>query len=274
MKPRTEEFLYFLLWNAEKLTNPTFRNLTDSFESWAYRSGLFRQIQQLEARKLLEREPNAGTAAVYRLSERGRLVALGGFDPPAEWNRTWDRQWRLVVFDFPETEASARARLRFFLRNNRFGCLQKSVWISPDPLNQVTKQLSAAAKDVKLILTLEARPAASEDDRSIVKSAWNFNFVNGLYDECLRIFRKIPKVKPNDANSLLQLQQWGELERSAWRRAISADPLLPEPLLPEGYLGKQAWNERVLVLAEAARLINRCEPTAESLANHRQGESS
>ena len=48
MKPKTEELLNLLLWSAEKLTRPTFRNLTDSYESWAYRNGLLRQVSALE----------------------------------------------------------------------------------------------------------------------------------------------------------------------------------------------------------------------------------
>ena len=42
MQPKTEEFLNFLLWSADLLARPTFRNLTDSYESWAYRNGLMR----------------------------------------------------------------------------------------------------------------------------------------------------------------------------------------------------------------------------------------
>jgi hypothetical protein len=32
VKPRTEELLYFMLWSADRLMRPTFRNLTDSYE--------------------------------------------------------------------------------------------------------------------------------------------------------------------------------------------------------------------------------------------------
>jgi len=48
MQPRTEEFLNLLFWSAEKLMWPTFRNLTDYYESWAYRNGLLRQVSMLE----------------------------------------------------------------------------------------------------------------------------------------------------------------------------------------------------------------------------------
>jgi hypothetical protein len=47
MKPQTEEFLNFLLWSAETVARPTFCNLTDSYESWAYRNNLTRQVSGL-----------------------------------------------------------------------------------------------------------------------------------------------------------------------------------------------------------------------------------
>jgi hypothetical protein len=56
MKPKTEEFLYLMLWSADQLARPTFRNLTYSFETWAYRNGLFRELARLEKRQLLERD--------------------------------------------------------------------------------------------------------------------------------------------------------------------------------------------------------------------------
>jgi hypothetical protein len=48
MQPKTEEFLNLLLWSADTLARPTFRNLTDSHESWTYRNGLMRQVATLE----------------------------------------------------------------------------------------------------------------------------------------------------------------------------------------------------------------------------------
>lgn len=47
--------------------------------------------------------------------------------------RTWDRKWRIIVFDIPEREKKARDSFRQSLR--AMGCLQiqKSVWIHPFP---------------------------------------------------------------------------------------------------------------------------------------------
>jgi phenylacetic acid degradation operon negative regulatory protein len=256
MKPRTEVLLYHLLWSSDKLLRPTFRNLTDSFEGWAYRNGFLRQIQALEARRLVERQPGGGTAeAIYQLSEHGRLVALGGRDPVARWKRRWDGQWRMVLFDLPEVKASARVKLRRFLRDCGFGYLQNSVWITPDPLNSITTELSTLAADVESLVTLEARPALGETNADIVNGAWDFKRINGLYENCLKVFHQLPKERARKDAAAGKLQRWAHLERSTWKAAISVDPLLPDELLPAGYIGKKAWNERVDALAMASRLI-------------------
>ena len=86
MKPKTELFLYHLMWHADLLMRPSFRNLNDSYEGWAYRRGFLWQIRRLEAQGLLERQP-AATEAIYRLSDTGRVAALGGKDPDQAWDR-------------------------------------------------------------------------------------------------------------------------------------------------------------------------------------------
>src|SRR5213595_143520 len=132
MQPKTEEFLNLLLWSADMLARPTFRNLTDSYEAWAYRNGLLKQIRRLERQQFLERDLTAPDDRVYRLTGKGRLHAIGGRDPQTRWSRKWDGRWRLVIFDVPTARNSHRARLRRYLREKGFGCLQNSLWITPD----------------------------------------------------------------------------------------------------------------------------------------------
>ena len=127
MRPKTEEFLNLLLWSAEMLARPTFRNLTDSYESWAYRNGLMRQIATLERQQLLERDGSAPDDRLYRLSAQGRLHVLGGRDPEERWTRPWDGEWRLVLFDVPMGQNAQCERLRRYLRDKGFGYVQNSV---------------------------------------------------------------------------------------------------------------------------------------------------
>jgi len=251
VKAKTQDLLYLLLWGADKLMRPTYRNLTDSFEGWAYRNGFLRQLAELERRKFLERE--SSEKRVYRLTEAGRLQALGGRDPQAQWNRAWDGRWRLVIFDLPERNNVARVRLRRFLRDHGFGYLQKSVWISPDPLTGLLPYLRSFGDDVESLLTLEAQTCAGEGDGAIVSGAWDFKEINRLYNKSAALLNDLPAVSGRDPDGARQLQRWARLERAAWQEAVASDPLLPERLLPPGYAGREVWELRVRVLQEAAK---------------------
>jgi DNA-binding HxlR family transcriptional regulator len=171
MKPKTEEFLHLLLWSADKLMRPTFRNLTDSYEAWAYRAGLLRQVTTLEKDRLIERDPNSPSDRLYRLTELGRLHVFGGRDPEAQWSRHWDGKWRLVLFDLPMDRHVQRGRLRRYLRARGFGYLQGSVWVTPDPMRGEREILAGGEINVESLLLLEARPCAGERDEEIVAGA-------------------------------------------------------------------------------------------------------
>ena len=90
MKPKTEDLLYTLLWAADTLSRPTFRNLTESFEGWAYRNGLLQQLAALEKQRLIEGQGERSVDRVHRLTEAGRHLALGGCDPAVRWKRRSD----------------------------------------------------------------------------------------------------------------------------------------------------------------------------------------
>lgn len=232
---------------------PTFRNLTDSFESWAYRNGFHRQLAELERQKFLERKRGALDGRIFRLTAPGRLRALGGRDPAAEWNRAWDGRWRLVIFDLPTGEERVRSRLRRYLREKGFGYLQNSVWITPNPPGREMRTLGGRKTNVESFVLLEARPCAGESDADIVAGAWDFDRINQLYSEHLEILRKRPKGRLDSMMRANALRSWADHERLAWKEAIARDPLLPKALLPSGYKGRKAWERRVKVLAQASR---------------------
>jgi phenylacetic acid degradation operon negative regulatory protein len=256
MKAKTEEFLYLLLWGFEKMTRPTYCNLTESVESWRYRNGLERQIGRLERHGLIESKNSPGKRRrsedrLVRLTQAGRLHALGGCDPEAEWRRSWDGKWRLVMFDVPNAHRATRARLRQHLRGRRFGCLQKSVWISPHPTEEERTLLLPTPADVQSLLFWEGRPCAGESDREIVAAAWNFPQLERAYARHRRVLDALPRSVPLTDAGARELLRWGSTERKSWQAAVTKDPLLPEPLLPADYLGKAAWRSRLETLRRA-----------------------
>jgi len=260
VKPKTEELLNLLLWTADTFLRPNFRNLLSSYESWAYRNGLLRQLHTLERQQLLERGGNPQNDRLYRLTEQGRLHALGGRDPEQQWARSWDGQWRMVLFDVPLGQNAQRERLRRYLRDRGFGYLQHSVWITPDPLDAESRILSGGRIDVGSLLLLEARPCAGESHAEIVAGAWDFESINGRYARHLKVLEERPEVVLRDEAASKTLRRWASTEREAWLDAVTSDPLLPARLLPSGYLGRTAWRRRVEVIRAAGRQLGTFRP--------------
>jgi phenylacetic acid degradation operon negative regulatory protein len=255
MNPKTEEFLNLLLWSADILARPTFRNLTGSYESWAYRNGLHKQISRLERQQFLERDANSPDDRLYRLTAQGRLHVLGGRDPEAQWARAWDGLWRLVLFDVPTGQNAQRERLRRYLRDKGFGYLQNSVWISPDPPVEERQILGDGKINVESLILLEARPCAGESDAEIVAGAWDFERINRRYARHLKVLAERPGSALRTDATAKALLRWAGAEREAWLEAVTNDPLLPGRILPSDYLGQQAWRTRMEVLRDASRRL-------------------
>ncbi len=253
MKPKTEELLHLLLWACDLAARPTFRNLTDSFEAWAYRNGFHRQLAALEQQQLLEAKQEHDGVRLHRLTKAGRLLALGARDPVACWKRHWDGKWRMVLFDVPQSKATDRARLRRSLADRGFGYLQNSAWITPDPLSGEREALSTGQVDVESLILLEARPCAGESNAEIVAGAWDFDAINKSYKRHTQVLDRLPRQPVGDEAAARQLQRWFREERLTWRAAMQLDPLLPECLHPTDYPGVKAWKNRVETMAEAGR---------------------
>lgn len=249
MKAKTELLLYMMSWNVEKVFSPTFRNLTESFEGWAYRNGLLDQIRRLEAKGYLEKKPESGSREPFvRLTDAGFAVAMGGQNPEKLWCQKWHGTWKLFLFDMPASEHRLRKKFLRALRESGCGCLQGSVWIScrlPGPLKPF---ISNEAARPSSLLVLESKTKGKHTDRWMVEDAWDWEKIEARLDVLRDVLRDFPKVHTAD-----DLLKWGRLEFGAWKDVVSMDPFLPERLLPDGYTGQEVWEERKSVLRKAAK---------------------
>jgi phenylacetic acid degradation operon negative regulatory protein len=252
MNAKTEELLWMLLWTCEMISRPTYRNLTESFEAWAYRNGFLRQLQRLERQQLVERQSIDPGPRLHRLTEAGRLCALGGRDPVARWKRKWDGRWRLVLFDVPENCRQTRDKLRIQLHHRGFGYLQNSVWITPDDAKAERALLADGPVDVESLIVLEARPCAGETDSEIVAGAWDFVKINAYYTAYRQLLARRPRKHLNTKAAATIFLRWLREEQCAWKAAMEIDPLLPACLLPREYGGRDAWRDRSEAMKQAA----------------------
>ncbi len=253
MNGKTEELLWTLLWTCETMSCPTLRNLTGSFEGWAYRNGFLRQLQRLKKQQLLEVQSPGPGDRLYRLTQAGQRHALGGRNPEVQWKRRWDGRWRLVIFDVPENRRNMRDKLRTYLHMQGFGFLQNSVWVTPDPVSEQRALLADGTVDVESLILLDARPCAGETDAEIVAGAWDFSEINRRYAVYRQILKRRPRVRLGNKAAATMFHRWLREERLAWLRAMELDPLLPMRLLPPEYAGTGAWKDRLEVMTEAGR---------------------
>jgi phenylacetic acid degradation operon negative regulatory protein len=188
-----------------------------------------------------------------RVTLAGRWAASGGVDPASRWRRSWDGQWRLLMFDLPSRSQAVRLRLWRWLRASRFGYLQNSVWLSPDfdadddlPLRQL--KLTPEA-----FLVIQGRPAGSDTDAGMVQSAWDFETINRHYQRVCELADRGLELAGSNPLKPVEIHRWVMADWSAWLMAIDSDPLLPEVLLPADYLGREAWRRRNATLAALAQ---------------------
>ena len=78
--------------------------------------------------------------------EEARATKLAGA------KRTWDKQYRMVIFDIPERRRDARARLRRLMSECGFLCIQKSVWLSPYDCEELIALIKAELRIGKDVL--------------------------------------------------------------------------------------------------------------------------
>jgi phenylacetic acid degradation operon negative regulatory protein len=226
---------------AETTSDLTWRALVAGWERWCSVNRFELRMKRLTRDGLLESTAKTSDLdGVVRLTESGRLAAMGGCDPERRWNRTWDGRWRIVLFDVPEKHRSTRVRLERQLRRARFGYLQDSVWITPDPVESLAVDLQGASIDLATLSILDARPCVGAKDADMVAGAWNFARINSLYSQHIQILSQAPKRLAG----MPARRAWMTVEWHAWCRALRADPLLPTRLLPPDYRGRTAWEHR------------------------------
>ena len=249
---KSEDLLALLLWGLDLLTRPTPYNILRGFEAWDYENRIRPQLRRLERARMLERQ-GSGSAATIRLTPQGQTAAFGGVDPLKRWQRRWDGKWRLLLFDLPSGQQRLRLRLWRWLRTERLGFLQNSVWTSPDALDESCLPLKRLHLTPESFTVFIGQPVPPDTDADFVQSAWDFVAINRRYQSAMNVMERGRDFAVQGDAKPAQFHQWLKAEREAWAAAITIDPLLPEPLLPPGYLGREAWKLRQSVFAALAK---------------------
>ncbi|MBI4239883.1 hypothetical protein HY620_02765 [Candidatus Uhrbacteria bacterium] len=134
---------------------------------------IWRNFYELKKRGDLVFERERDGIHIYQLSEKGikKVRKLAGQCLAIEKPKRWDKKWRLVLFDIPESHKYQRDLLQKKLREMGFYPCQKSAWIHPFPCSELIeflKNLYNIKPFVKLFLV---------DEMSDGKAIYYFRFL-------------------------------------------------------------------------------------------------
>jgi len=254
MRAKTKLLLCKLLWMEEFLGGrPSVVSLVSGLSGWENRTGMARTLQRLERDAFLESEGRS-LDRVVKLTKKGRQLFQGERDPEKQWERAWDGKWRMVVFDIPESSRKLREDLRNLIKAQSFGCLQKSIWISPDPFGKDIRNLRRMAPAPRTLSFLECSELYGGKPMEIAKAAWDFASLESSYTQYLSFLDY-----HQETSGQCPLEEFLAQENHLWDQAMGADPLLPNELLPKKYLGKDALKARREIVPKIVETLIKCD---------------
>ncbi|MFH1192835.1 MAG: hypothetical protein V1656_00755 [Candidatus Jorgensenbacteria bacterium] len=129
------------------------------------REYFLQDLKRLQDRKLISyRELPDGTVSI-ELTKLGKKKTLSyKLDDMNLKSGAWDKKWRLVIFDIPTYQKTAREALRCKIREMGFYPLQKSVFITPYPCEDEIDFISTVFEiDRNNVLILEISKFEGEE---------------------------------------------------------------------------------------------------------------
>jgi DNA-binding transcriptional regulator PaaX len=188
-----------------------------------------RGVRRALARAVVHGEVIKSKGNKYQVSSRGRQRVRDL--RPYLFKRTWDKKWRMVVFDVPERYRGIRTVLRRFLLSMGFTAWQRSIWITPFDVSLEVREFIKASSLGKMAYLLEVNKVVGVDSAEVALRAWKLKKLSQDYVDFAQACIKCKRVTSNIQRKFVNF-------------------LTDDPFLPAGLLGKVfARNEAMRVYA-------------------------
>lgn len=92
-----------------------------------------RRLKELEKKKIISFKELGNGKIRVELTHKGKLLAREYNLENMKINKpkTWDKKWRIIMYDIPDYNKKARDAFRFKIKQLGLYPIQKSVWVSP-----------------------------------------------------------------------------------------------------------------------------------------------
>lgn len=198
---------------------------------------------------------------ILKISDEGRLSMEAYLRPDKCWNKKWNGIWYILMYDVPEADRSYRNVLRQFLKHQRMGCFQKSVWVTPRDIRPEYADLEKAAAVEIFACLFEAKTVLGMPAKKIVSASWDFDRLFKIQKRFCDIYKEnLAILQQPTLPSMGNLMRLATEEMDAFRSAFVLDPLLPNSLLPYEYLGKEAYDLHLKITNQIRRSLSSANP--------------
>ncbi len=188
----------------------------------------------------------AGKRSFYGLTERGEQRLAEGasriykLEPPA-----WNGEWLIVTYTIPESRKAIRDRFRRELAWTGFGQLASSVWVSPRDLRPQLLALTQRYELGAAVDCFTARYQGPGDNAALVRKCWDLEVLQQRYAAFIAHYQhKLAWLRQRQAHGVgvpdNECFREEILLIHAYRKFLFLDPGLPDALLPERWLGREA----------------------------------
>ncbi len=211
------------------------------------------QMRRLVAEGLFERE-GEGRDAVFRATQSG-LAALAATSSRHTLayahdaaGTGWDRLWRLVMFNIPESRRADRDSFRDWLLSLGAAPLQGGVYVSPHPWDREVRNEIARldiADFVTLATTDDLVLAGVSNARQIAATLWPLDEIAAKYTDFVASYAHVPGLLESmrrDGRKIAEADWLPGVLLIAVRfnQCFEIDPLLPPELVPKPWPGRDA----------------------------------
>ena len=249
----TEEILELLVWYL-RVCSTGGRSLGWS-DSYPNRGAFNQAVYRLRKAGLLVHRTGGETALALSPNVEKRLRAA--HRPRRFWKRRWRGRWYVLVYDVPEKNRVYRDVLRGFLREQRMGCLQRSVYVAPDDIRPQYDDLLHGADVGAYACLFESNTVLGQEPGEIVARAWDMDELcihqTAYVDLCAKNLSKVAAGDFDRASLELLVRE----EMAVYVAVMANDPLLPQALLPPDYRGIDAYEIHCAFVQTAAPRLRR-----------------
>jgi len=193
-------------------------------------------VSRLKRRGVIAPE-RRGSAAGYRLTERGLAILEAGDARIYGRDGAGADGWLLVVFSIPEARRALRHRLRTRLQWLGLGTVSSGVWIAPAA---VEPEVRRAVADLDLAGHVELFRGAHLGDAGAVAAWWDLDALAAEYRAYVAAWE--PALRDGGRPAPGEAFAAHVRHLDAWRRVPFHDPGLPAAALPADWPGAHAWD--------------------------------